>query len=250
MKRLARYLLVLCLLLAATLAGCGKAEGEITGLLPAAEKLKTASSYRLRVIMTESNRVPNKEVTLEYLVAKDKDGTATIYHRYDDDTLLDGDTSYYYEGATGYVWYEYDPAAEVKKTVQDTPFTMADVLRQHKSVDVQYGEESMLALFDGMNPTHTKEEDGSLLLEIPGMTLEQFEKLFCAMNEDKIPPTAANGHSLTAGNVTARIHADGYLKDVTFSYTSEYDGREEQSGLRFVIDQIDDTTVEKPDFAK
>ena len=249
MKRLVRYLLVLCLLLAAILTGCGKAEGEITGLLPAAEKLKTASSYRLRVVNAVTEGESKTEETWEYLVAKAEDGTSRMYHRYEDASLLDGDVSHYYEGAESYVWYEYFPEKRVDKIIRDTPFGIADQM-QGLGLAVRYDEGSTLALIDGMNPTRTKQDDGSLLLEAKDLTVEQGEKVFAALSRDGRSPVDGMGASVAAGTVSGRISADGYLQELALSYTLRSETGETQVQMRFVIDQVNDASVEKPDFVK
>lgn len=250
-KRLFSCLLVLLLLfsLGTTLAGCDKTGPAITELLPAAEKLKTASSYRLRVVNTVTEGESKTEETWEYLVEKAEDGTGRMYHRYEDASLLDEDVSYYYEGTESYVWYEYFPEKRVDKIIRDTSFSITDQVHR-LGLAVRYDEGSTLALIDGMNPTRTKQDDGSLLLERNDLTAEQVEQLFAALNRDGFSPADGIGVSVAAGTVSGRIRADGYLQEVVLSYTLRSETEETQVQMRFVIDQVNDTTVEKPDFVK
>ena len=275
-KRLFSCLLVLLLLvsLSATLAGCGEKEKTNTGaqngnsstdnggekepekintsLLAGAKKLQTASSYRLKVLSRTKSGEYAFEVIGEYLVAKAADGTGTILIRSGTNNAHDGvihsdEASVYYEGKESYVWD--DANSVTNKTVSDTPFTLVGVLEQGQNIVVRYDEQSVLALFDGMNPTAIEEEKG-LLLEVKDMTEKQWKELYLAIANDPAAVEELQRTSLTSYTFSGRLTKDGYLQEVILSVSMERDGETVQSEITFAIDQINATTVEKPDYVK
>lgn len=236
---------------------------EISGsLLDAANKLKTAKSYRFQMISEQKfPKAPAQSINLvsqtnTYQVVKGADGTCTILNK-DTEAFGQGnevkeedDGRSFYTGNTGYIDDFYRSGDAIDKVINTTPYTLETVLKTSEQITVSYEANSTLALFDGMNPTKTAEADGSISL-VAEIAADQWIQLYAAISGEEIPAEGAPAFS--APLAFGKISKDGYLTEFCLQATAPFD-QEEMGGTvdmkwHFIIDGINATTAETPDYA-
>lgn len=244
----------------------GEAPGEneeISGsLLEAAEKLKTAKSYRFQMISEKKfPKAPAQSINLlnqtnTYQVVKGADGTCTILNKATEtfgqgnEVKAKDNGRSFYTGNTGYIDDFYRGGDAIDKVINTTPYTLETVLKASERITVSYEANSTLALFDGMNPTKTVEADGSISL-VAEITADQWVQLYSAISGEEMPVETAQ--ALSAPLAFGKISKDGYLTEFCLQATAPFD-QEEMGGTvdmkwHFIIDGINSTTAETPDYA-
>lgn len=218
------------------------------GMAAAAQKLTTASSYRFRIITIEDINGEKDERSKEYLVVKGKDG-ATILNQNNKGTDAEEKSKFYYEGKVGYVYDAHRTPTKIGKVISDTPFTFASLFEREELIPVKNDETGALAVFDSMKPTATKEKDG-ILYEIKNMTKDQFLKVYTALVNDQEAVDEMNKMPIKSFKIVCRADNNGYFKEFTFGITVEMDGQTATQELKFVVDGVNNTKIEKPDFVK
>ena len=219
-------------------------------LLSAAKKLQTADSYTFRLSrkMTQSGYASTRELT--YQVSK-TDGMISYAEKSLSDSG-DGEDIFSYDGnqafyknTEGYVLDVEDKV--IHKKISDGPFTIESLL-QDENYKISYGQDSVLAKFDALNPTALTAENGSVMLRAASITAAQWVEIYEIVYGYEMPEEVLPLLSNPAAY--GIISPEGYLTTFFMQITQTQDGNSVEIAETFSIGNINATTTEEPDYAK
>lgn len=220
----------------------------LTGkLLDAAKMLKTVDSYRFVMTSAQNYSDGSYAMANTYKVSKLNNTISfsekTNYTNSGQTTTRDGDNGYY-ANTVGYVEDSYNEGI-VNKQISDVPFTLEFILTREEGMVVSHESDSVLSLFDSMNPTRTTEADGSIKLTV-ATTKTQWIALYGSLTDQEMPESVAE--TLVSQSAYGKISKEGYLSEFCMTAQVSQEGETMSTDLLFTVDAINATTVETPDF--
>ena len=259
--------LLLTALMVLSLAACGeKGDKEPSGktdLAAAAEKLKSAKSYRL-VFSMENKAAQEKDGvrqeyhgvnTLTCLLTR-KDGVTTINAEEKMEVTSNGQTNetvsgqYYFNGKEAYVLDPYDK--KTNKIASDTDFDMAYVMDEVANMVINSTDYEVLKKIEQLNPKKST-SGGVTSYELNKMKPKDFAAVYAKLGGDmdveEIEAALSEDNTL---NMVVKVNKDGYLTEFRVDMLNITAQQATQDMIiTFAFDQIDQVSSnEAPDFVK
>lgn len=268
MKKFRCFLsIALTVLIVLSLAACSEGDQEESAdvsLPEAAEKLKTADSYRLtmtmdnKIVQEQKGERKEAQVISTLTCVKTCDGgTTTINAERVYEQISQGQNSkgsenlYYFHGKEAYYRYPYGEITN--KWVSDKDFDMAFVMDEVANMEINVSDYAVLEKIEQLSPAQKTDGDGTVSLELKNMNVKDFASVYALlggdMNAEEIEEALVGDCKL---HITVKVNKDGYLTlfqidmgNVTMEDTTQ------DMLITFAIDQINAVSENpEPDIVK